>query len=293
MKKILLFIVCVATVSSGYAIEMNDTTIVVEQPQRVIIRETSQSMKVSVEGKKGNNAYHLERMRALQDTGITIVKESNSWNFSLPFENRIRKDYREIDYHLPDFAFGFSSALSCPKGMSTPLGSSVEFSFYPVEVSGPMLGNNVGLVVGLGFAWRNYRMTGHTRFLKQDAQLTLSPYPDGADIQFSRIKTFSLVVPILIEGQKKINNKSRIWINGGILANFNMYASSKTRYKLDGHKVKEFDKNVHEQPVTLDLYTSFGLNNVGLYARYSPFHVLRGDYSPMFTSFSFGVLVDL
>jgi len=296
-KKMMLLAICMIVFLRANATEMNDTVIVVEQPQKVIIRETSQTMEVNVEGKKGNPDYRLQRMRALQDE-ITVVKESSNWNFSLPFQNinkddGKRSDYRKVKCHLPDFAFGFSSALDGSKSLTTPLGSSVEFSFYPVEFTGPTIAKNLGFATGLGFAWRNYRMTGHTRFLKQDDQLVLSSYPDGADIEFSRIKTFSLVVPVLMEWQQLLNNRKHFWLNGGMLVNFNTYSSCKTRYKLEGREVKEFDKNIHEQPVTLDLYTSFGFNDVGLYLRYSPFHVLRGDYSPTFSSLSFGILIDL
>lgn len=292
-KEMILLAVGMTMIFTVNAAETTDTVIVVEQPQKVIIQETPQTMEVNVEGKKGNAGYRLQRLRALPDCGITVVKESNSWNFSLPFQNMKKREYGKMKCHVPDFAFGFSSAINGTKGLTTPLGSSVEFSFYPAEFSGPTIARNLGIVLGLGFAWRNYRMTGHTRFLKEDDQLVLSPYPNGADIQFSRIKTFSLVMPVLMEWQHRLNYKRLFWLNGGMLVNFNTYASCKTRYKVDGQKVKEFDKNIHQQPVTLDLYTSFGFNDLGFYLRYSPFHVLCGDYSPTFSSLSFGMLIDL
>lgn len=77
-------------------------------------------------------------------------------------------------------------------------------------------------------------MTGKQRFIKEGSNLVLGSYPEGADIQFSRIKIFSWSVPMMISHKFK----NGLGFDLGAIINFNTHASLKTRYKLDGNPIK-------------------------------------------------------
>ena len=112
-------------------------------------------------------------------------------------------------------------------------------------------------------------------------------YPEGADIQFSRIKVFSWAVPVMFTHETK--NDLRFSL--GAIVNFNTHASLKTRYKLDGESYKLTDNNIHQTPVTVDLQASFGCKIVGIYVKYSPCKVLDTAYGPEFTALSAGIVL--
>ncbi len=271
----------------------NDT-VTVEKPDRVIITETGGNMKVRVEGREGNANFLLERTH--KSDGSIVERETDNTNFiNVPFIKKKRSNSSVItEGHLPTFMVGLTSALGQPDGMDVSMGASWEFGFYPVYVHGPRLGRHVRLFSGLGVDWRNWRMTGKTRFLKQDGDVVLAPYPESAEPDFSRIKVFSIGVPLLAEWRPNNASTYSFYWNGGVLINVNTYGSLKTRYRLpEEGKQKEFTKRVHHVPLTADLFTSMGINDVGIYLRWSPCHVLQEAYAPAFTSLSVGLMISV
>ena len=266
-------------------------TITVKQPERIIITETDSTLKVRVEGREGNKDYLLEREHT--DNGNIIVRESNWSTSNLPFiRQRIQGRYAG-DGHMPLFMLGFVNALNSPVFMDVNMEASVEMGFYPIYVNGPRLGRHVRLFTGLGFDWRNWRMTGNMRFLRQDNKVSLAAYPADADIKFSRIKVFSISIPLLAELQLKFSSGYTFWWNAGAMLDINTYGSLKTRYTLPSEgKQKDFSKHIYHVPLTADIFTSAGINNIGLYMRYSPCHVLEEASAPSFTSLSVGVMID-
>ena len=274
------------------ASQAGDTTIIVEKPDKVILNETSQDVKVTVEGQKGNPNYHYEYTAQLGKDSIFETSETNDVGILLPFqkrfENRYGREQNFHEYHLPDFTIGFSTAVNGASGVSTSVGSGVEIGFTPILISGPNLGKHWSTLTGIGFDWRNYRMTGDTRFVKNGNSISLDGYPAGSNIKFSRIKIFSIQIPLLAEWNTKSHGKD-FFFNAGPVLCINTYASLKTRYKLDGVKYKDFDKHIHPVPFTADLFASAGIDDVGIYIRWSPFHVLQTDFGPRFNTLSFGL----
>ena len=139
--------------------------------------------------------------------------------------------------------------------------------------------------MGFGMTWRNYRMTGRTRFIKDGDKLVLGAYPEGSDIKFSRLKVFSLTVPFMIN--QSLGRK--VVFSVGPVVNFNTHASLKTRYTLNGEKVKEKNNNIHQNRMTVDLMAKLRFNSLGVYAKYSPSDMLNTDFGPKFRSFSTGI----
>ena len=84
---------------------------------------------------------------------------------------------------------------------------------------------------------------------------------------------------------------SRHWLlRFSVIPSFNTYASIKTRYRnAEGQKVKDMAKHIHQSPVTVDFRFDVRWHSVGLYAKYSPYRVIRSDFGPKFTPFSTGI----
>lgn len=131
-------------------------------------------------------------------------------------------------------------------------------------------------------------MTGKQRFIKDSGtDMSIGAYPEGADIQFSRIKVFSWAVPVMFTHETKNNFN----FSFGPIINFNTHASMKTRYKLNGEKYKLTDDNIHQTPVTVDIQASFGFKTLGFYVKYSPCNVLDNTYGPEFSALSVGLVI--
>lgn len=113
----------------------------------------------------------------------------------------------------------------------------------------------------------------------------LGAYPEGANVEFSRLKVFSWIVPLTFTYRLDRN----VRFSFGPVINFNTYASLKTRYKIDGKKHKDFSKHLKHTATSVDLMAKFSYRALGVYVKYSPCNVLKSDWGPEFSGLSTGL----
>ena len=271
----------------SYANTVQDTIIVVNQAKKVTIEKKHNSMAVKVEGSAENPDYFYSQRMEVDSTAAVIIEEKNAdWDFNIPFinKNSKTKKYRG-NLCVGGFGFGVVNAIETSEGMDMDMGASYEFSLDHLLRFNYNVLPATSVSMGFGMTWRNYRMTGRTRFIKEGDKLVLGAYPEGSDIKFSRLKVFSLTVPFMINqllGRKVV-------FSVGPVVNFNTHASLKTRYTLNGEKVKEKNNNIHQNRMTVDLMAKLRFNSLGVYAKYSPSDMLNTDFGPKFRSFSTGI----
>ena len=121
--------------------------------------------------------------------------------------------------------------------------------------------------------------------LADDGTINVAPYPTGANPKFSRIHTFSLVVPLQIHV-----SLGRSWyLSFGPELYFNTYASLKTRYSLNGESQKIEANRLHRNKVTYGLMCDITYSRLGVYFKYSPCNVMQTEFGPKFKSITAGV----
>ena len=271
----------------SYANTVQDTIIVVNQAKKVTIEKKHNSMSVKVEGSEDNPGYFYSQRMEVDSTAAVIIEEKNAdWDFNIPFinKNSKTKKYRG-NLCVGGFGFGVVNAIETSEGMDMDMGASYEFSLDHLLRFNYNVLPATSVSMGFGMTWRNYRMTGRTRFIKEGDKLVLGAYPEGSDIKFSRLKVFSLTVPFMIN--QSLGRK--VVFSVGPVVNFNTHASLKTRYTLNGEKVKEKNNNIHQNRMTVDLMAKLRFNSLGIYAKYSPSDMLNTDFGPKFRSFSTGI----
>ena len=271
----------------SYANTVQDTIIVVNQAKKVTIEKKHNSMSVKVEGSEDNPGYFYSQRMEVDSTAAVIIEEKNAdWDFNIPFinKNSKTKKYRG-NLCVGGFGFGVVNAIETSEGMDMDMGASYEFSLDHLLRFNYNVLPATSVSMGFGMTWRNYRMTGRTRFIKEGDKLVLGAYPEGSDIKFSRLKVFSLTVPFMIN--QSLGRK--VVFSVGPVVNFNTHASLKTRYTLNGEKVKEKNNNIHQNRMTVDLMAKLRFNSLGVYAKYSSSDMLNTDFGPKFRSFSTGI----
>jgi len=271
----------------SYANTVQDTIIVVNLAKKVTIEKKHNSMAVKVEGSAENPDYFYSQRMEVDSTAAVIIEEKNAdWDFNIPFinKNSKTKKYRG-NLCVGGFGFGVVNAIETSEGMDMDMGASYEFSLDHLLRFNYNVLPATSVSMGFGMTWRNYRMTGRTRFIKEGDKLVLGAYPEGSDIKFSRLKVFSLTVPFMIN--QSLGRK--VVFSVGPVVNFNTHASLKTRYTLNGEKVKEKNNNIHQNRMTVDLMAKLRFNSLGVYAKYSPSDMLNTDFGPKFRSFSTGI----
>lgn len=274
------------------------SNMVVYHPDKVSIQRTDEAIHIDIKGQEGNPDYHYNSVIRLNDqyTETTALSHNErEWNFLLPFTRSDKKEtdsqhdeYRNLS--LSSFGVGLVGGIDTPEGMNIDMSESWEFSWDILELTNYRRESRWTLGVAFGVNWRNYRMTGAKRFVKEDNNVILSDYPTDAEPKFSRLKMFSLTIPFTLSYALSTD----IFLSFSPIFNINTYASVKTRYKLNDEKQKETFKGVHQNKISLDLRASVSVGNtIGFYFKYTPFNILKSDYAPAFKGYSTGIFVGL
>lgn len=276
----------------------NDVTIVA--PDSVVLSKNAEHSTVTVEGRNGDETYFLKiSLNKATNNTLTVKETDNDWDFNIPFIEKPNENSSEapalFSFNILDdleFGIGLVSATGQADDMNVKMGNAgMEFilnnlfnwRFQPTR--------NTHFTLGFGVDWRNYRMKGDRRFLKDGDNLLVAPYPDGADINFSRIKVFSMTLELML--------KQRIYkgisLHVGPVVNFNTHASIKTRYSVgsgkDKERFKETSSDICQNPVTVDFKGQLNFKNIGFYFKYSPTNTLDTDWGPEFKSISTGIVM--
>lgn len=267
-------------------------------PQRVTLMKNDGESSIYIKG--ADYTYEIKSTGSIHNTKTISIESDSNWDFNVPFGSTKRdkhRSYAHFSFDLLDdleFGLGLVSATEQAPGMEVGFGNSgwefilnnlFKWEYRPVRCT--------SLSLGFGLDWRNYRMTGDRRFLKQDNNIIIAPYPEGADVNFSRIKVFSMTLELLL--RQKITKK--VSVAAGPVVNFNTHASIKTRYAVGKGKEKEGFKettsNIHHKPVTFDLKGVLSIDPLSFYFKYSPVNTLETSFGPEFRSMSAGVLIEL
>lgn len=261
-----------------------DTVVTVTRPDSVILLQSDSTVHLSIYGREDDDTYRFDYDKKFSPEGRVVTHQKTSGlDFTLPFlrpEGQRGKSY----FSMGGVGFGFVNALGAPDPMNVNMAASYEV-FADLLTYGRYVGPHADLSIGFGINWRNYRMNGRTRFVMNGDCIGLSPYPDGADIDFSRIKVFCLTFPFRYTQHL---SKHFTYSLAAIL-NVNTYASLKTHYTLDGEKHHSVFKDIRQTPVTVDFMGQVQFHSVGLYVKYSPCRMLNTDFGPDFSHLSAGI----
>lgn len=187
--------------------------------------------------------------------------------------------------------FGWVSPLSDEPSMDASMWRSYEFT-WAIVLGVRMSHGPHSLTAGLGLDWRNYVTKGDHYFHKDEQErITLMPYDENTSKHRSRIKVFSLQIPVLY-GISFGHHRNCQFLLGPIL-NFNTGGNIKTQYTIGSHDYSIKTHKIHQRPVTVDVMGEFKFKSVGLYVRYSPMDVLKTSTGIDFKSISTGIMLGI
>ena len=290
MEKFILLMAAAILQTSAYA-QSNTNTVVINKPKQVTIITGDSIQKVIVKGRENDDSYEYISTIQLVDSNYVSKEEINKDSWALKdiipsvsmTGSQEQKSGGEVILGGP-LMIGFTAPTHTDSGTDFSTFRSWEFAIPFIEASfffDKKHRNAVALQTF--FNWRNYRMTGDMRFVKNEiGNVELASYPEGAKPKFSRVKVFSLSGALLYSYSYKHWGFSL-----GPVINFNTYASIKTRYSIDGGKYKDVDKHINQRKVTFDIMGVFETPGIDLYLKYSPNDVLKDGVK--FRSLTFGL----
>ena len=290
MKK-LMTIMALAALTLAAGAQENDT-VVIHNPRKVTIVTGDSLQRIIVSGKEGDDKFTYQNTIRLVDSNYVSTTRigRDRWELIPSVKVGRKKDDPEGRVYYNTISAHFGIGFTAP----TKADARTDFStFKSWEIFATIAQwdhyferrhrNSVSL--GFGIDWKNYRMTGDTRFVKApDGNVALENYPLQVSPDFSRIKVFSLTANL---GFTHSFDKD-FWIGFGPVVNFNVYGSILTEYSMYGDDIKRKEKDIRQRPITIDWMLRLGIMGVPFYLKYSGDNVLK-DGGVKFRSLSFGL----
>lgn len=277
----------IATVSAT----AQDTVKVVDNPRRVIITEDSLGSHVKVLTEDKKKVYSYDYNVGHNDNDRLSINQSTDWNLKLPFQRSdttSRHHWSVITSGLY-FGWGWNHVKNGAQPLKDYMGHEYEIGMLNAVAIEYATGHGQYISLGFGLDWRHYRMhNSSVNFYKDDSgRVGMAAYPDGATHRSSMIYTFSLQFPLVF--RQSIGGDGSFFV--GPIMNVNTGAHLNTKYKLDGVKYDLTTGSIGQRKITFDVMGGFSYNNVGLYVRYRPQHVLKSSRGPQFNNISMGVIL--
>ncbi len=311
MKKILLPLIAAAalcasanaqdtvitytTVDDSIAAVDNSVSQVVVKPDSIFINRNGNNVEVKVFGRDGNPSYYYSYSQEVADTdNETIVEgKSSDWGIGLPFGGKLKG--KSGSGKKPLFSvtsrgigIGMVTALDKPDIMSSKMPESIEIFWDEIiGLQWTPWRNNTAFGIGIGLDWKNYRLADKKIWTKdEEGNIGFGDYPEGCKPDFSRLKVFSITMPVTFTQGLGKGFKFSL----GAVVNFNTYASLKTQYKRGDDKVSILTKGIRQNKTTIDLMAQFNfIDGIGLYVKYCPMNILDTDFGPSFKGLSAGM----
>ncbi len=292
MKKFLLYtsLLAVALTASAQQKENNDTIISVTNAKNIVITESKSGLKVAINGTDTDSTYTSTYEEKYADG--TVIKSRQI--FSSPWN---RKTTGRTEMKFGGLMLGFVNAPGMPHDIDIEMSKSYEIgilNLIGVEFKDKSLQNS--LSVGFGLNWKNYRTTKDTRFApRYNEGLKIVDYPEGCKAKFSRIKIFSVTLPVIYKHTftKNKHGNSKFAVSAGAILNYNTHGSMASSWLNDeGNEVKESTNYISHKKFTVDVIGMINITtNLGIYAKYCPMTTLKDNAGLDFRTFSTGIIL--
>ena len=292
MKKLfILLLLAISATANAVEVSENDTLTILK-PKKVRIITGDSIQKIKVYGREGDDKYTYESKILLVDSNYVSEQSINkeTWSFDFVKSKSHGTGYPLKQKNLSSrLGFGLCYGANADYKGPQSVGSSWEIMWTIAEIEKYGYGKHNGFSIGFGVNWRNFRMDGRSKFVKlDDGTITEEALPAGYDNDFSRIKVFSLTIPVMWKYRTK-----QVTFGLGPVFNINTYASIKNRYwDADGEKHKQIFKKIHQRPITVDIMAEVSFHNwFSIYGKFSPMTILNSTYANdvNFQPVSFGV----
>lgn len=212
--------------------------------------------------------------------------------------NISRTPHGRWDAVVRGFMFGFVDGVDAP--VNIDMGRSFEIGMLHLPgVRYTLPKGYTSVSAGLGLFWRNYRISGTDVCFVPDGHghIEIGQYPADTDPGYSRIRVFSLSLPVVFEQRLplRVPGKDRLGLSAGVILNYNAHAGVKTEWRdAASNTVEQYCGSVGHRRFTVDFLAMVRFCRfAGLYVKYSPQTVLTGSVSPRFRSFSTGISIFL
>lgn len=276
-----------------------DTTNLILGKKEISIIDKNGETDIKVKNRDKDNVNDNEEKEEEVSEDVTDNNNNEDWWND---DKRNKRDNRHFKGHWDAFQIGINSYLSTDKTTSLPASmdfmslntnKSINININMLQQSFGLIGRSLGLVSGLGLEFTNYVFDGNNSIMK-DASGVIVADVKSFKLDKSKLTTSYLTVPLILEFQFPGERRSnRLYINGGVVGGLKLGSHTKIKYKENGDKQDEKDKNdFNLNSLRYGFTGRIGIKHLSIYGTYYPVALFEKNKGPELYPFMVGFSFD-
>ena len=148
------------------------------------------------------------------------------------------------------------------------------------------------MVSGIGLDFSRYHFKGDVGLGYDGLNTAFIPSADP-DIHYrsSRLLTYYVTIPLLIEYQKSVAKNKGFYLSGGIVGYVKYYSQSRVEHSITRQRVK-LGTDLNILPVNVRFMLQAGIQDVSIFAYYSPISLIENGKGPELKPMGIGLRLD-
>lgn len=218
-----------------------------------------------------------------KENDSNILLGGSSYNFLFSWKKKKR-----LSSHWNGFGMGFMNYSDVPNG-SLKVSKSHNFTVNLFDYHNQIGKTNWMFVSGIGTEWSRYHFDENAALTKVDGITVFQPAPEGINYKSTKLLAYYITIPLLLEYQT-----SNFHVSGGVVGFLKYYSKSQVKYYDDGEKiVKNMGRDLNIRPIDMKLRLQVGIDDISVYAYYSPFSIFGKDKGPDLKTYTIGVMLGI
>ena len=243
----------------------------------VVVNEKNNEINVSVY--RLNEQGDTVKTEKMYEGIFTDNKEierlyENKFEITIPIlkpKDKRRKNtahWAGIGFGRPSFSNEFADATRATR--------SIQWNINVIQTSMNLWNSGLTFMTGIGYQINNIQMQPNTVIRNIDNVSVISP--TNADENYSKTKLYYsyFTVSMLLEGNIRLNNRHRLFINGGFVSKLNTTTEMNAWQNKNKIRLTR-DINIGEG---FDLIFQTGVNHVGLFVTHSLYPLFENNKGP-------------
>lgn len=282
MKKLFLFLTLIALSIThpvkGITPEVKDTTFMYNG-KMISVTGTGNSINAEIYSLTidGDTVPYKK-----QPSRSNVFYDGASYNFLFSWNKR-----KHLEPHWDGLGFAFIG-LNGLDNPSLKMSKSYSVILNLMDYSIPIDRDHWIFYTGMGIDWSRYHFKGDYGLTEIDGITQFEPAPEGTHYNSSKLLTYYITIPFMLEYQKKVN-KNTFFISGGAVGYVKCYSKSQVEYSLNGNKIQENKgRDLNILPVNARLMLQAGFGPICFFGYYSPFSMFKKEKGPEVYPFGVG-----
>jgi len=300
MKKlvIVLFVFTTGIGSYGYSdttrakVDKNEVVKIVDDNQGADISEYNDkddTIKVKI-GKKGIKIIENKDGTSIDIIDLDEIEDEKDFKSKRKF----RGHWKGFEMGLNNFSteeFSFSLPAS-DNFMNLNTGKSWNVNINFLQYGLGLIGNNIGIVTGLGLEFNDYRFDNNNTIMKDVVNGMIVEDTYVLPLEKSKFATSYLTAPLLLELQVPTGKRNkRLFFSGGVIGGLKIGSHTKVVYREDGDRQKVKDRgDFNLSPLRYGVTARVGYRALKVFANFYLTPLFEDGAGPELYPFSVGLV---